>query len=343
MTEGKGFFSHTPTGNEMGTKAGWACAVALLLALGACGSSSSGGSIYFASDRDANFDIYAVDPRNGHVRNISNSPEDDHSPVVSPNRRSVAYVATSGNGQGVMVADRIGETKASVTQSQGRYRDPRWAPGSNRLAYLDEGSSEPRVYIVGADGGDQSLLTNISGDEVGGWSPDGETVVFAVHDGAGQGIYVRNPDGVNEFRLTEAPDRRPVWSPDSKQIAFLSKRDGNDEVYVMNADGSGVVRVTETPAPEYDLSWSPSGKQLVFVSEQDGNAEIYVAEVGNRKQTRLTFNQVRDEKPVWSPDGRQIAFVSYLDNDADLFVMNADGKGQVRLTNNDAEDTEPSW
>ena len=102
--------------------------------------------------------------------------------------------------------------------------------------------------------------------------------MFAVRDGPARGLWVRNPDGVNEVRLTDTPDHSAVWSPRSDEIAFISERDGNAEVYVMEADGTGQTRITETEAAEYDLDWSPNGKRLLFISERDGNAEVYVLE-----------------------------------------------------------------
>ena len=80
-------------------------------------------------------------------------------------------------------------------------------------------------------------LTTVKADEVGQWSPNGEYLLFTVHTGDRKGIYKRNPDGVNEERLTTESDSTPIWSPDSKRIAFISVRDGNKEIYVMNSDG----------------------------------------------------------------------------------------------------------
>ena len=197
-----------------------------------------------------------------------------------------------------------------------------------------------------ADGSLSVPVAGAAGDEVGDWSKDGQLVAFAVRDGDGRGLYLRNPDGVNEFRLTDGADSSPRWSPTSDHIAFISDRDGYSDLYVMEVvDGNraNVVRITRTESAEYDIAWSPNGRLIAFVSEHEGNAEIYLASADGESVTRLTFNDAVDEQPAWSASGKKIAFVSYLDGDGEIFVMDPDGGNQTRLTRNDANDTQPSW
>ena len=67
---------------------------------------------------------------------------------------------------------------------------------------------------------------------------NGKIVFTSDRDGNSE-IYVMNPDGSGQTRLTNngAIDADPVWSPDGTKIAFWSERDGPAEIYVMNADG----------------------------------------------------------------------------------------------------------
>ena len=117
-------------------------------------------------------------------------------------------------------------------------------------------------------------------------------------------IYVMNPDGTGQTRLTSNPaeDAFPAWSPDGSKIAFASDRDGNEEVYVMNADGSEPRRLTYNPTFDGWPAWSPDGSKIAFTSYRD-SPEIYVMGADGSNQTRLTRNSAWDEYPVWSPRG----------------------------------------
>ncbi len=170
-------------------------------------------------------------------------------------------------------------------------------------------------------------------------------IVFDSYRDGNWEIYVMNPDGSGQTRLTDNPayDREPSWSPDGRRIVFDSGRDGNGEIYVMNADGSDQIRLTDNPAVDGSPSWSPDGHGIVFDSNRDENYNIYVMNADGSDQTRLTDNSARDFSPSWSPDGRRIAFASHRDGSRDIYVMNADGSGQTRLTDNSAWDGSPSW
>ena len=160
-------------------------------------------------------------------------------------------------------------------------------------------------------------------------------------------IYVVNPDGSRETRLTNDPgeDVDPAWSPDGKKLAFESDRDSrkDSEIYVMNADGKGQTRLTTNLAIDRNPKWSPFGKQIAFESDRDGDYEIYFMNADGSGQTRLTRNAARDSDPAWSPDGSRVAFSSDRDGNHEIYVMNADGSSQTRLTRNSAEETNPVW
>ena len=330
----------------------------LIMAFIACGSRSE--AIYFASDRDGQWDIYSSDPNSNEEINLTDTPFAEEQPLLSPNRKLLAFSVSKDSKDpnvGIEVMKLKEAEKLSITTGLGTYVTPRWSPDSSRLAYAaSQPGKESYVYVSDLSQSPSPRLSDISSDEVGDWSSDGNSVVFSSANFSNPGIHDRNPDGVNQRQITCGNDYGAKWSPDNKKLAFISDRDGNPNIYVIekgiedpkcsdDAESTlGLYQLTDTEGSEYDISWSPDGRQILFVSERDGNPEIYVMDNSGNNVVRLTRNdKVKDVQPVWSPDGKNIAFASDLDGDFDIFIMNNKGEDQKRLTNNDASDVDPSW
>ena len=188
-------------------------------------------------------------------------------------------------------------------------------------------------------------VTDVSDDPFTIKESTGETIAFFSHRDGNAEIYVMNPDGSNQTRLTNnaAHDYSPYWSPDGSKIAFHSKRDGNEEIYIMDADGSHKTNITNNSADDAVPSWSPDGTKIAFNSDRDGNYEIYVMNADGSDQTRLTDISSHENSPYWSPDGTKIAFFSDRDGNYEIYVMNADGSHQTNITNHPAHEVKSSW
>jgi serine/threonine-protein kinase len=159
-------------------------------------------------------------------------------------------------------------------------------------------------------------------------------------------IYVMNPDGTDQQRLThhDGIDNQPAWSPDGRRIAFSRMDGGGVDIFVMKADGTEPTRLTNQTAAglmAHSPTWSPDGKRIAFQTFL--RPDVYVINVDGTGLTNLTNQPRADASPDWSPDGRKIAFTSNRDGRQDIYVMNADGTDPVRLTLNAKADTTPRW
>ncbi len=176
-------------------------------------------------------------------------------------------------------------------------------------------------------------------------------------------IYVMNPDGSNQRRLTftqnlcgsfqAAYSFGPVWSPDGKKIAFVGEFEcGHPKLYVMNADGTRITKVYGGEPSPNTITWSPDGKKLAFdhgcvyfPEDPVCPIDIYTVNIDGTDVTRLTANTAGadDISPAWSPDGSRIAFTAIRSGDApSIYVMNPDGSNRVRLTTS-GYDYIPAW
>jgi Tol biopolymer transport system component len=152
-------------------------------------------------------------------------------------------------------------------------------------------------------------------------------------------IYVMNPDGTGQTRLTNDPadDYDPAWSPDGTKIAFY--RLGH--IWIMNADGSGQ---TDTGQPGDEPSWSPDGRKIVY-EIYDGTHTIKTINADGSGQPSTVISGVNQYQiyPSWSPDGTKIAFSGSFNSTRDIYTVNVDGSGLTRLTNDYLYDSHPDW
>jgi Tol biopolymer transport system component len=161
-----------------------------------------------------------------------------------------------------------------------------------------------------------------------GGSP-GSVVFYGARDGQpNKQIYVMNPDGSTEVRVTydTAADVDPDISPNGQQTVFTS----NNDIFVQ--DRSGVARnLTNSPARNEWARWSPDGTQIVFGSNRDGGVyEVFVINAdGSGSPTELTKPPILGRYPSWSPDGKQIVFRRGID----IYTINADGERNASTTN----------
>jgi len=257
------------------------------------------GRIAFSTERDGNWEIYAMNADGSGVTRLTNNSADDSSPSWSPDGRRIAFISDRDRNVEIYAMNADGSDVARLTNNSAYDHNPSWSPDGRRIAFASDLDGNDEIYAMNADGSGLARLTDNSADDWSpSWSPDGRRIAFDSDRDGNREIYAMNADGSGVTNLTNNPatDGDPSWSPDGRRIAFYRGR----EIYAMNADGSSLARLTNNSADDRDPSWSPDGRRIAFASDRDGNFEIYVMNADGSGVTRLTDSPDGDYHPAWT-------------------------------------------
>lgn len=235
---------------------------------------------------------------------------------------------------------------AASSHPPGSYPPPGSPPSAgtsaeDRIAFYSERDGNAEIYVMHADGSNQTRLTHTSWNEKApNWSPDGSRLIYTSNrDGRFQ-VWMMNADGTGQHPLTSTQGQELAsdWSPDGATIAFYSSRNDPNpggcwpmctwQIYLMNTDGSSQRRLMSSAGSDQAPRWSPDGSRILFYSQRAGNWDIYVVNADGTGEVRLTTTPKWEALPVWSPDGTKIL---YCTMDAGTYanrgigIMNADG------------------
>ena len=327
--------------------------VSLPAAIPSSGIDRPSGRIAFASIRGRNKDIYVMNADGSDETRLTESHNDDETPVFSPDGSLIAFISRKDTDAELFVMNVDGSDRRKLSDI-GYGVLPSWAPDGRHIAFSKEpeGNSvigNKDIYIVNTDRSGITRLTDNKHTNYSPiWSPDGQRIAYPSRPwGASEtsDIYVVDTGGSGSRGIVEGEKsvQGLSWSPDGQRIAFVA---GNwtKDIYVVNADGSGLERLTDDVAFDRSLSWSPDGQKIAFVSGVSASdSDIYVIDVGSSEVTLLTDSLGYYESPTWSPDGNHIAFVTGIGGGQDIYVMDADGSNRVLLTPNRTFDGEPNW
>jgi Tol biopolymer transport system component len=263
-----------------------------------------GGSyiVEFDTNRDGNYEIYAMLGDGTRQTRVTNNLADDTDPSLSPDSFHTVFVSNRDGNAEIYIMNVNGTDQVRLTDNPGADTSPAWSADGGRLAFVSDRDGNKEIYVMNANGSGQTRLTNnTTDDDHPAWSPDGSRIVFDSDDGSGRSILLMNANGTGLTPLVDngASNQHPVFAPDGMRIAYASNSTGSSEIYLMNADGSSQAQLTNLALNAFNPEWSNDGTYLLFHSRQTDNREIYRIDVNGGGPTNLTNNSVDDANPTW--------------------------------------------
>jgi serine/threonine-protein kinase len=228
---------------------------------------------------------------------------------------------------------------SAVTSEVGMEWQPALSPDGSQVAFVAQRDGRQSVVI-------KSTRSTVGGGEVAptqgvhdaqeflpAWSPDGESVRFAVCDVSPWPFECpwRETGRLGGSIRTVALPRKaawPSWSPDGSRVAFIAR--ASDSIFTYSfADSAStllaVPEVSHTPGWTHSPMWSPDGRRIAYVygnpwwptSFNIAPSSIWLAAADGGEPIKVAGEGYMDVSPAW------------LDDDHLLFVSNRDGLREV--------------
>jgi len=223
-----------------------------------------------------------------------------------------------------------------LTTNQYGDTSPDYSPNGEEIAFMRWQSDRwtRDIWIMDADGTNQTLLAPGGVHGWPNWSPNGTKIVFSkyYHDlRTDIQIIDRNSREVSAIVENWGPNHTPRWSPDGSKILFNHEDEhipgGLWNLYTINVVDKQIEKITDTATYHYAFpDWSPDGSKIAVMRApaHDEPHDIFLMNADGSNEVKLADNGAL---PKFFPDGERILFM----RDNDLYSVDIDGTNAVQL------------
>ena len=281
-----------------------------------------GNTIYFNSDRDGHFNLYAYDIASARTTTATtNKPWDVRWPSADRDGHIVYELdgelhmydtkTKKDSAISITVPDDGLARRPSRIQVANFIEDVSLSPKGERVLFCARGD----IFTAPVEKGSTRNLTNSSGahDKWPRWSPDGSRIAFISDKSGEEEVYVIAQDGSSPAEQLTSGGKAfryaPEWAPDGKRIAFGDK-DG--KIFVLTLADHKLTQIVDAPFGQIrDYAWSPRGNHLAFsMSNNTGFRAIYIWSAGDGQLRKVTDEMFNSRTPAWDPQGNYLYYLS---------------------------------
>ncbi len=309
--------------------------------------SPDGKTIFFASNRKGNWDIWSIGVEGEGLKHITEDSINEIAPVFSPDGKNIAFLKeTNIKTQNlklknqkpqydIWIMNSDGSGARQVTDGIKIISYPAWNPDGKELVFAVKGDAGPEINLI-------DLKTYTVRRVISIWDTEKPNPVMFpfTKDGGGDEFTPQEivkmkklfpkakvgMGGLTPFTKGETIDvpypleeflYRIDYNATGDKIIFESNRTGNIDIWSVNKDGTGLTRITKEDGPHLNPVFSPDNKKIAYArrkldlsSYNEVNYNIWIADAQTGEEIPINGEEQTDWNPVFSPDGKKIAYVT---------------------------------
>jgi tricorn protease len=282
-----------------------------------------GNTVYYNSDEDGTFNLYAHDTTSGETRQVTHSRQwDVRWPSADPSTGRIIYelggelhILDTRSGQAAPVRITVPDDGLSSRPSRvavgAQVAGFALSPKGERALFGARGD----IFTAPIEQGPTRNLTNTSSshDKHARWSPDGSRIVFISDRSGEEELWLTAQDGSGQPEQLTRGGRAfryaPAWSPDGSRIAFGDK-DG--KLHVLTVADRRLTEIADDPRGLIlDYTWAPRGNHLAFsMADARGARAVHVWSAGDGRTRKVTEGFFSEFSPAWDADGNYLYYLS---------------------------------
>jgi tricorn protease len=286
-----------------------------------------GETIFFRSDRDGEFNVYAYETKTKQIRQLTHHPD---FPVLSLagggghlvyEQAGYLHLLDPSSGQSkkltFSVPSDLRETRERFVRGAKWIRGGSLSPSGARAVFEFRGD----IVTVPAEKGDSRNVTQSPAvhERSPVWSPDGTRIAYFSDKGGEYQLVVEQQDGKGDPKVFSPEGHGfyddPQWSPDSQKIAYT---DNSESLYWIDLKTGRSKKVasqqTYTPSSQLRSAWSPDSKWLAYtIATRPLVMAVSVYSLGQDKSFAVTDGLAEVTEPMFDRGGRYLYFFGSTD------------------------------
>ncbi len=205
---------------------------------------------------------------------ILTSSEQDASPHVSPDGKSLAFQSWRSGSQEIWKADLDGNNPVQLTSAGNSAGSPSWSPDGKLITFDARPDSFAHIFVTDASGGSPRAITSGHfNDIVPNWSPDGKWLLFGSNRSGSWQIWKAAADGSGiPQQLTTGGGMIAVTAKDGQSIFFTKFNEPG--IWQLSISGGAERRVADGPPPDCPAYWTVADGKLYTLREESSHATV---------------------------------------------------------------------